>query len=327
MKFIHCFSIALLFASSAVFAQDVAPSMLFYKVTKGDKTSYIYGDIPHPMPPKNVPAELQNAFSESKTVYTLGTANSKGILSSEDLQQLIQLPEGQTLQEQLSPTGNKMLKSILQGSYKQLNTYRPGFIYETLKSIALIPHALSHGMTPEDFVKNQTEDFFISLAGLTGKPVVPLYDVDKDLLERLFSGLSAEGLDRFLTSHLDHVSFLSSCEQGVSEQVVNAYPEDLQVYYDICTPEEIKVLEEDLLEMIKPKIQAAAEAGDAFIILTWSQTALRGGAVSFLEEAGFQVEKQPVSIQPEPAQQPKSPSPSAPSARPSAPQKDLWQST
>jgi uncharacterized protein YbaP (TraB family) len=290
--YLHAILLLCAFLSSASQAQDAKPAAsshhTLWKVQGKKVTVYLLGSV-HALQEKDypLPSVIENAFTNAQIVaFETDIGELENPATAMKMMSKSQLPEGQTLENVLSPEIYKAFMKQVEASGAptiMVERMTPGMAAITLEIFVL----LKTGLTPE----NGIDKHFYPLAQSAGKEIIPLETVDFQV--DLITGLSKEEGELLMKSTLKEID---SIQKDLSE-LIKAWREGdadkLQKLMNDAmadSPVIYKRLLTDRNHNWIPKIEALVRGEkNAIIIVGAGHLVGKEGVVELLKKDGLKV--------------------------------------
>ncbi len=264
------------------------PNPFLYEIGKDGKISHILGSMHAGIPLSSYPDEIFNLAAASTNMAFEADAEEFKQKYANDIRAAAVYPEGQTLEQNLSPKAIKKLKEIFgENAIEKLNQYRPWVIASELSNDML--DSLKKA-TPELWDVNLgIDNTLLRQAKLSQKPITYLDDLSKKV-SAFDEDTSVSDLEKLL-AYPDPVAHLYSCATMAQRYYLAGNQEGFKIYNQSCETENfLKRLQSRTISWM-PKIESLLTKGNSFIVVGADHMTGPNGLQSLLESKGYKVKR------------------------------------
>jgi uncharacterized protein YbaP (TraB family) len=259
-----------------------------YQVEKDGKVSHILGSLHVGIPLNSYPDEVFVLAAKSKNMAFEADVDDLKKNHANAFDHVAKYPDGQTLEQNLSPKAIKKLKEIFgENSIIKLNSYRPWVIANELSNDLI--DALKRE-SPELWDYNFGIDtVLLQQAKRSQKSIILLDDLSKKV-SSINEETTVLDLEKLL-AYPDPIGHLYSCAAMAQRFYLAGNQEGFKIFNQTCeTPNLLKNLQSRTIAWM-PKIESLLTKGDSFIVVGADHMNGPSGLQSLLESKGYKVKR------------------------------------
>ena len=260
-----------------------------YEVEKDGKVSYILGSMHAGIPLNTYPNEVFELSKKAKTVAFESDSKEFHKKYEKQLKEASVYPEGETLNQHLSPQAIDKLKTLFtEKGYEEVKKYKPWAIDSAF--VASMKKVLNEKDQSNlwDF-DNGIDNTLLRNAKAAKKPIYFLDNLE-DKAKEFEEGTTAKDLEHIL-SYPDPIGFYIRCAEIVKGIYLSGHEQMFPQYNQSCSTEgSVRTIERRTLSWV-PKLEPLLKQGDSFITVGANHMDGPNGLENLLTQKGYNVKR------------------------------------